>query len=75
MDLVLNGENGYRIDSDDDDEVEAFIADRLVEILGDDDKRARMSQAAIDTIKNKWNVHSYIEGVVAAIKYAVAAKN
>ena len=75
VDLVLNGENGYRIDSDDDDEVEAFIADRLVEILGDDDKRARMSQAAIDTIKNKWNVHSYIEGVVAAIKYAVAAKN
>ena len=74
VDFVQNGENGYRIASDVDAEVETFITDHLIEILSDDSKRERMSEAAVDTIKNKWNVHTYIEGIVAAIKCAAAMK-
>ena len=74
VDLVQNGVNGFRIASDVDEEVEAFISERLVEILSDDAKRQRMSEAAIDTIKNKWNVHTYIDGIVTAIKYAASKR-
>ena len=70
VDLVQNGENGFRIDSDVDDEVEAFIATHLIESLNDDQLLARMSQGALDMIKNKWNVNTYIDGIVTAIKYA-----
>ena len=68
VDLVQNGDNGYRIDSDVDSEVEAFISECLIEILGDDEKRKKMSDASLNTIKHRWNVHTYIDEIVAAVK-------
>lgn len=70
LDLVRNGVTGYRIDSSDTEKVIDFIAEKLVAILSDEDRRPAMSAAARKVILEEHNVGSYIENVAAAIRFA-----
>ncbi len=70
VDLVRNGDTGFRIDSDDDDTITQFIEDKLAELLNDDQARQKMSDSARSVIKDEHNVNTYIANIVDAIVYA-----
>ncbi len=72
VDLVVPGQTGYRTEADDDAEVIDFIAARAREILSDEGRLAEMSEAARRIIVEKYNVHTYLDNIVAAIQAAYA---
>lgn len=70
VDLITNGENGYR----NPDLTEDDIADYLNQMFSNPNLLAKMKQNALDVIKNKHNVHTYINSINQAIHYVFASK-
>ena len=70
IDLVVEGETGFRLFSDDDAEVESFLAEKLLTVLGNDDQLASMSEKARERIVNTHNVNTYLESIVESVKHA-----
>jgi glycosyltransferase involved in cell wall biosynthesis len=78
VDLVINGETGYRYDyqikSDEDDKYPKWLAERMSELIENDSKLQKMKKNARSLIKNKHNVNKYLEGIEIAINYAVSSR-
>ncbi|MEO1525423.1 MAG: glycosyltransferase family 4 protein [Planctomycetota bacterium] len=70
VNLVVDGETGFRLFSDDDDEVESFLVDKLNGLLSDEDLRQQLSDQARERIKSKHNVNTYIDKIVESIHHA-----
>ena len=70
VDLVRTGETGFRIDSNDDAAVTAFITDSLQTLLANPQQLAQMQAAARRIIADEINVGTYIENIVKAIRHA-----
>jgi glycosyltransferase involved in cell wall biosynthesis len=66
VDLVEEGMNGYLLPVGDRDVLEA----RLEEILDDPERLERMSAHSRWVIDNRYNIHTYMENVAAAVRYA-----
>ncbi len=69
VDLVEEGANGYLLPVGDRQALEA----RLDQILSDPELLAQMSAHSRWVIEHRYNIHSYMENVVAAIDYARSA--
>ena len=74
VNLVVDGETGYRLFSDEDQEVEDFLKEKLKLLLSDTQQRQSLSDRALDRIKTKHNVNTYIEKIVDAIHHANRTK-
>ena len=73
VDLVLNDVNGYRysidISSADCDSYISWLADKMLDLLINDDKLDQFSINAVEIIKNKYNVNTYVSGILKALSY------
>jgi glycosyltransferase involved in cell wall biosynthesis len=67
VDLVEEGKNGYRIETGD---LET-LHDRIAELLDDEAKRSSMAARSKWIVKNRFNINSYMENLIAALDYAV----
>lgn len=74
VNLVVDGETGYRIFSDEDNEVEAFLTEKLRLCLSDTELLKSLSGQALDRIRSKHNVNTYIEKIVDSIHHANRSK-
>jgi len=74
VDLVRNGQTGFRIESDDDESVIDFIAEKIDMMLNHPETLERMKKASSDIIKNEHNVDSYMANIVDAIEFAATGK-
>jgi glycosyltransferase involved in cell wall biosynthesis len=70
VDLVTPGVNGFRIESDDDSVVMPFLLDSLTMILSDRDRCDAMKLAATQSIETRYNIGTYVAGIVRAIEYS-----
>jgi glycosyltransferase involved in cell wall biosynthesis len=66
VDLVEEGENGFLLPTGDRD----TLADRLDELAGDRERLAAMGRHSRWIIENRFNIHTYMENVVAALECA-----
>ena len=66
VDLVEEGANGYLLPVGDRDALEA----RLDEMLSDPQRLERMSAHSRQVIERRYNINTYMQNVVAAVKYA-----
>jgi glycosyltransferase involved in cell wall biosynthesis len=72
VDLVDNGATGWIIpDQLDDEEKARAYADRIVEILSDEELRARMSRLCVDKIVNGFNVANYVDVLESALVFPI----
>ena len=70
-DYVVNGVTGIRFDNDRDENVIiSDIAEHIVSIASDKDKQRKMSNAALDQIRHKYNGDNFVEEMRRAIYYA-----
>lgn len=70
VDLVRDGVSGFRTDANGDEEVIAFLKDRLTQILASPERLEQMGAAARAVIDDQYNVNTYIAHVADAIRYA-----
>lgn len=71
VDLVTPEVNGYRIESDDDSVVIPFLLNSLTVMLADRDRCDAMKRAATDSIEQRYNIGTYVSGIVSAIEYSI----
>ena len=70
VDLVAEGETGFRLFSDVDVEVEEFLEQKLLKCLSDHSELNRLSENSKDRIVSVHNVNTYLGSIVDAIKHA-----
>lgn len=70
VDYIRDGISGYRLVSDEDEQVVAYLADKMMAVLGDPQRLAQMRHEARRVIAEEHNVQSYIANLVAAIRKA-----
>ena len=70
VDLVRNGESGFRISSNDDEVVVSALIEKLKKLLGQPATLAAMKENARNVILKEHNVDTYTANVVDAIGYA-----
>ena len=70
VDLVRDGHTGYRVGGSTEDEIVDELTQSLRAVVGDHRRRAAMSAAALDMIRNEYNIGTFVSGVAAAIKEA-----
>ena len=70
VDLVEDGVTGYRVGDGEDEQVTERLAARLVDVLSNDEPLEQLRRASREKILNEHNVHTYIDNIVAAIRYA-----
>ena len=70
VNYVVEGETGFRLFSEDDEEVERFLVEKLDLLLSDDHLRRSMARQALERIQTKHNVNTYMDGIVEAIHHA-----
>lgn len=70
VNYVINNKTGFRLFSDEDEEVDEFLKDKLTTLLCDHEKLAEMSNAASERIINHHNVNTYLDEIVNSIRFA-----
>jgi glycosyltransferase involved in cell wall biosynthesis len=66
VDLVEEGRNGIHIRAGQQDQ----LADAIRRLLVDDELRAQMAKHSEWIIRNRFNIHTYMANLVAALEYA-----
>lgn len=66
IDLVQNGQNGYILPPDDVD----ALTEAIAKILADPQHCAEMGLASRRIIEQQYNVHTYVQGIVDAVRCA-----
>jgi glycosyltransferase involved in cell wall biosynthesis len=56
-DLIAEGQNGYLIGTEPDDDPVDQLIDRIVWLLSDDSLRIRMGQASLDRVEQRFNIN------------------
>ena len=67
---IIHGETGLYSDRD-----EQLFAEAIIELLSDDAKRDRMSQNAIKTVQNYWNVDDAGKRLLTHLNRAITRHN
>ena len=70
VDLVRDGHTGYRVGGSTEDGIVDELTQRMKAVVGDHRRRAAMSAAALDMIRNEHNIGTFVSGVAAAIEEA-----
>lgn len=70
VDLVVNGVTGFRIACDDDKMVVPFIESQLLKLFQNPDLLNQMKVNAKEMVRNKYNIHTYVSGILNAVEYA-----
>jgi glycosyltransferase involved in cell wall biosynthesis len=71
VDLVRNGETGFRIETDSDEEVTDFIVEKITWLFQHPQQLEAMQRQAKQLIVEEHNVNSYIANIVDALQFAV----
>ena len=72
VDLVRDGETGFRIRASDDASIISEMAVHLIRLLSYPEDSHQMGLAARRVIETEVNVETYVEGISRALRYAVA---
>ena len=72
VDLVRDGETGFRIRGSDDASIILEMAGHLIRLLSCPEEAHRMGLAARRVIENEVNIETYVEGISRALRYALA---
>ncbi len=70
VDLVRDGKTGFRIESDDDEEIVPFIVSKLSLLMENQQLCSQMQTNARNIIETEFNVNTYLDNVVDAIRFA-----
>ncbi len=70
LDLVRDGENGFLVPVGEVAELEA----RIESLIRDPERTAAMGERSRTIIENELNIHTYMENVVRAIRYAAGTR-
>jgi hypothetical protein len=71
VDLVRNGETGYRIPTESDEQITDFIVAKITALFQHPDQLRTMQRQAQRLIMEEHNVNTYIANVVDAVQFAV----
>jgi glycosyltransferase involved in cell wall biosynthesis len=74
VDLVRNGETGFRLGSLSDEEAARAIAQHLRDLFSAPDRLHAMQEAARTLIQRELNVHTYVAGIMDAIRFAASGR-
>lgn len=70
VDLVINGETGFRIQGKSEEDYVSGISNAIQKLLNEPVLREGMSRNARKIIEEKYNIGNYVERVAEAIEYA-----